>query len=163
MAHSERVSLDHLPRNAFEVRGLLSDSECDALVKVVEARGLGDISWEYDPVRGLCSYASCVVCHMTLQRHMQYQLESHGQKCARSSVAWSASSVATCVPNAIPQKYRSCTRLVVSVPDLAAELWRRLRPLLHLEDIQNVRVSIAQYLPLCPVPPYVCMRASDMH
>lgn len=40
------------------------------------------------------------------------------------------------------QKYRSCTRLVVRVPELAAELWRRIRPLLRVEDIANVRVEV---------------------
>lgn len=47
---SKRTTISNLPRNCFEVRGLLSKKECEGLVKVAEEKGLSDVSWEYDPV-----------------------------------------------------------------------------------------------------------------
>lgn len=35
----------------FEAAELLTAAECAGLVKLVEARGLGSVAWEYDPVR----------------------------------------------------------------------------------------------------------------
>lgn len=98
LAHVAREEIEGVA-GGFQAVALLTATECKGLVKLVEARGLGSITWEYDPV---CSSAEMQLIRV--------------------------------------QAYRSCTRLVLKMPQLAAELWRRLRPLLHVEDIAEVRL-----------------------